>query len=176
MSPTLLFVLIAVALLAVFAVLATRRTKDLADLDQAFTAIRLLDIEAFRNLVDPEEETFLRARLSAQEFRRIKRERAKAALAYVKELSRVSLQFARFGDAAQRSPDPAIAASGRQIANSAIYLRLRALDASVWLAVSAAFPSFDPRSMHSLLEQYDRATYLLQNHNGLIHAQSPVAS
>jgi hypothetical protein len=167
MSATLMFVLVALVLLAVFVTFAIRRTKDFPDLDQAATAIQSLDIEAFRNLVDPEEEAFLRVSLPPQEFRRIKRERAWAALAYVKALSHVSLQFARFGDAAQQSPDRAIAASGRQIANSAIYLRLRALDASAHLILSAIFPSFGPRPMRSLLEQYDRAAHLQQNHNAL---------
>jgi hypothetical protein len=175
MSETLLFVLVALALLVVFATLAMRRTKDLPDVDQAVTAIQSLDIEAFRNLVDPEEEAFLRARLPAQEFRRIKRERALAALAYVKALSHASLQFARFGDAAQRSPDPAIAALGRQIANSAIYLRLRTLDARVQLTLSATFPGFGSRPLRPLLEQYDRAAHLLQNHNGLKRARSEAA-
>lgn len=175
MSTTLLFVLVALALLVVFAALATRRTKDLPDVDQAVTAIQSLDIEAFRNLVDPEEEAFLRASLPPQEFRRIKRERARAALAYVKALSYASLRFARFGDAAQRSSDPAIAASGRQIANSAIYLRLRALDARVQLTLSATFPGFGPRPLRPLLEQYDRAAHLLQNHNGLKRARSEAA-
>ncbi len=172
MSSEFVFVLIAFVLLAAFATLATRRTKGLPDVDHALSTIRSLDIEAFRNLVDPEEEAFLRASLTDQEFRKIKRERSLAALAYVKALSQASLRFARFGDAAQRSPDPAIAASGKQIANSAIYLRLCALDASVQMTLSAAFPGLGPRPLRSLLHQYDRAAYLLQNHNGLRRAQS----
>ena len=172
MSVTLAFVLISLTLLVLFAYLATRRTRDLPDLDRTVTAIRSLDIEAFRNLVDPAEEEFLRASLPAREFRRIKRERARTALVYVKELSKASLQFARFGGAAQQSPDPVIAAWGKQIANSAIYLRLRALDASVQLILSATFPDLHPRPLRSLLEQYDRATCLLLKHNVLRRAQS----
>ncbi len=172
MNATLVFVLIAFVLLLAFAYLATRRTRDLQDVDNALTTIRLLDIEAFRNLVDPEEEVFLRANLPAREFRRIKRERVQAALAYLKALSQVSLQFARFGDVAQRSPDPAIAASGRRIANSATYLRLRTLDARLQLTLAAAFPGFGPRPLRSLFEQYDRAAGLLQNHSGLRRVQS----
>jgi hypothetical protein len=167
MSATLVFVLISITLLVLFAYLATRRTRDMPDLDRTITAIRALDVEAFRNLVDPEEEEFLRASLPAQEFRRVKRERSRTALVYAKELSKVSLQFARFGEAAQRSPDPVIAAWGKQIANSAIYLRLRALDASAQLILSATFPGLHPRPLRSLLEQYDRATGLLLNHNAL---------
>jgi hypothetical protein len=172
MSSTIVFVLIAFVLLVLFAYLATRRTRDLPDLDRTVTAIRSLDMEAFRNLVDPEEEEFLRASLPAQAFRRIKRERARTALVYIRDLSKVSLQFARFGDAAQRSPDPVIAAWGKQIANSAIYLRLRALDARAQLILSATFPGLHPRPPRSLLEQYDRATGLLLNHNALRRAQS----
>jgi hypothetical protein len=175
MTTTLLFVLIAFVLLVLFAYFAMRRTNRVPDLDQASTAIRSLDIEAFRNLVDPEEEAFLRARLPAGEFKKIKRERARAALAYVRALSSISLQFARFGDAARRSPDPVIAASGKQIADSAIYLRLRALDAGAQLMLAAAFPSLDPRRLRSLLQQYDRATYLLLQHNVLTRAHSRAA-
>jgi hypothetical protein len=175
MSATLVFVLIAFVLLLSFAYLATRRTRDLPDVDQALTAIRALDIEAFRNLVDPEEEAFLRARLPIPEFKKIKRERTRAALAYVRALASVSLQFARFGDAARRSPDPVIAASGKQIADSAVYLRLLALDAGAKLTLSAAFPSLDPHRLRSLLHQYDRATYLLVQHDVLKRAHSRAA-
>ncbi len=172
MSAALILVLIAFLLLAVFAYLATRHSASPRDLDHAFTAIRALDIEAFRNLVDPGEDEFLRSQLSPMAFRKIQRERAQAALAYVKVLSDTSLEFARFGSAVQRSPDPAIAASGRKIANSATYLRFRALQATVSLTLLAAFPYFGPRPLRSLLDQYDHATHLLQNHSGLERARS----
>ena len=80
MSATLVFVLLSITLLVLFAYLATRRAKDLPDLDRTITAIRALDVEAFRNLVDPEEEEFLRVSLPAQAFRRIKRERSRGSL------------------------------------------------------------------------------------------------
>ena len=170
MSATFVFVLFALGLLAVFTTLAVRRAKDQSDVDRAFTQIRSLDIEAFRNLIDPEEEQFLRSRLPSSEFRKIKRERARAALAYVRALSSASLQFARFGDAAQRSSDPAIAASGKQIANSAINLRLQTLQARVRLGLTAAFPALPAHPLRPLLEQYDRASYLVLRHNGLTRA------
>lgn len=172
MSTPFIFVFVAFFLLAVFAYLAMRRRNDLGDAEQATSAIRSLDVEAFRNLVDPREEEFLRTRLTPREFRKIRRERAEAALAYVNALSQASMQFARLGGAAQRSSDPAIAASGRQIANSATYLRLRSLEASISLTVAAAFPRFGPRPLRALLEQYDRAAQLLQNHTGLERARN----
>ena len=172
MTATLIFVVLALVLLVVFAFLAARRTKDVADVERAFASLRSLDIQAFRNLVDPEEDVFLRSRLSMSDFKRLKRERAEAALAYVKALSHASLEFARFGGVAQRNADPDIAASGKQIANSAINLRLQALNASVRLKLTVTFPTLPARPLRPLLEQYDRAHYLMLRHNGLRRADS----
>jgi len=173
MSATIAFVSIAVVFLFVFVLLAVRRTRGLPDFDATMNAIRSLDIEAFRNLVDPNEEAFLRTSLPPQKFRTIHRERSRAALAYVKELSQASLQFARIGDAAQRNPDPVVAAWGKQVANSAIFLRLRALSTSVQLTLSDTFPGLPLRSWHPLLEQYDRATRLLLAQDAFQRAQGP---
>jgi hypothetical protein len=172
MTETLVFISLAIVLLAVFASLAIRRNQPVPRLEQAMAALRSLDVEAFRNLVSSEEEEFLRARLAPHQFVKIKRERARAALAYAKILSDASLQFARFGGAAQRSPDPVLAASGKEIANSAVYLRLRALDANVRLRFSALFPSLPLHPVRPLLEQYDRATYLMVKHSGLARSES----
>lgn len=172
MTVTLIYVLVALVLLGIFAVLARRRTPGSPDLSRAVSAIRSLDIDAFRNLLNPEEEDFLRANLPPAQFREIRRERARVALAYVKALSSASLQFARFGDVARRSPDPAFASLGKEIATSAVYLRLLSLDASTRLRLVVAFPALPPRPLHSLLEQYDHAACLLLNHNGLLHAEN----
>src|SRR5215467_15774953 len=123
MSGTWIFVLLALVAALVFIYLAARRVKDSHDPEAGLAAIRALDFEAFRNLVDPDEEAFLRERLSASNFRRAKRLRAQAALAYVRSLSQASVQIARLGDVAQRNPDPALAASGMKIANTATHLR-----------------------------------------------------
>lgn len=171
MSTALIFVIIAVLLLGLFTSLAARRNTRVASLDEAAATIRSLDIEAFRNLVDSEEEAFLRTRLPAREFRKIKRERAWAALAYVRALSDVSLQFARLGDAARQSLDPAVAESGKQLVSSALYLRLRTWDAGAQIIMSAAFPSLSPRSLRSLLGRYDRAIHLLLDHDTLNRVQ-----
>jgi hypothetical protein len=172
MSETLVFILLALVLLVVFTTLARRRSQDAPDLEQALAALRSLDIEAFRNLVSAEEEEYLRARLSPGEFVKVKRERARAALLYVNALSNASLQFARFAGAAQRNPDPALAASAKEIANSAVYLRVRALDAALRLTFSITFPAVPLHAARPLLEQYDRATYLIVRHNGLVRAES----
>lgn len=166
------FVLAAFAVLVLFAYLAVRRRCDLQLTGDASAVVRELDIEAFRNLVSPEEEQFLRSELPLSEFKKIKRERAQAALAYVDMLSKASLQLAQIGGAAQRSEDPAIVISGRQIADSASSLRLQTLKANANLRIAAAFPGLDARPLESLLDQYDRSIRAIQTHNSLQRARS----
>ena len=173
MSETFLFVVVAVVALSSFVYLAARRGRGLpAAGAQASEMIRTLDIEAFRNLVDPDEEEYLRSNLSPPRFRTVKRERAKAALAYVKVLSAASLEVARLGGAAQRNPDPEIAASGRLIASSATTLRLRTLQARANLTVAAAFPGVSLRPLNALVDQYDRVALLASSHAGAMRRQA----
>jgi hypothetical protein len=175
MSGALLYVAIAIVLAALLAYLAATRSRDPLAIDQARALMGSLDIEAFRNLVDPDEEAFLRSSLPADQFRAIKRERAWAALAYVRTLSGIALEFSRFGHAARRSPDPHAAELGRQIAAGAIRLRLGALEATGRLFVVATFPDFPQCCPHSLLEQYARSTGLLLHYSTLDRARKQPA-
>jgi hypothetical protein len=174
MSAAYGFVVAAFALLPLFAYFAARRFLDLRNIEHAGDSLRSLDIEAFRNLTDPAEEQFLRSELPPLEFKKIKRERAQAALAYVTVLSRASLELTRFGAAAQRSADPTLAALGRDIANSAINLRLQTLKASANLRVATAFPGLSARPLGALLDQYDRSIQLMQAHSSLQRARGRI--
>jgi len=171
MSAALVYVGIAVVLAALFAYLAARQSRDSLAIDKARSLMDSLDIEAFRNLVDPEEEAFLRSSLPAAQFRTVKRERAWAALAYVRALSHVALQFSRFGHALRHSPDPRLAELGRQIASGAVHLRFVALEASGRLLMAAAFPDLPQRCPHSLFDQYTRSTGLLLRYGTLERAR-----
>lgn len=68
--------------------------------------IRAVDVEAFRNLVDPDEEEFLRTNLPPAEFRRIQRERLRAAVEYVSCAAQNAAILLRVADAGRRSPIP----------------------------------------------------------------------
>lgn len=167
MSDGSVYVAVAVIVAALLAYLAARRRRDPVTVGRARALIGSLDIEAFRNLVDPAEEAFLRSSLPAAQFRTIKRERALAALAYVRILSGIALEFSYFGDAARNSPDPRLAELGRKIASSAVTLRLHALYASGRLLIAATFPDLPQRCPHSLFEQYARSTGLLLHYGTL---------
>jgi hypothetical protein len=125
------------------------------DLEKAVAAFRSLDIEAFRNLVDSREEEFLRSNLSPKKFREIKRQRAWAAFIYAREAGGAAMALAKVGQAAQRSSDPRIAASGAQVAENAFRLRLHTIRASVVLLTEVALPDLQRRALPPFVDQYE---------------------
>src|SRR5690242_13205176 len=76
---------------------------------------RPVDLQAFRNLIDPAEDEFLRTRLPAAQFRRIHRRRLFAALHYINAASKNAGILVKAGEAARQSPDPQTAAAGEQM-------------------------------------------------------------
>jgi len=53
--------------------------------------IQPIDVEAFRNLVNPTEDDYLRRRLPASHFRQVRRARLRATSAYVRSANRLCL-------------------------------------------------------------------------------------
>jgi len=155
--------LVAVAFFAlgILVYVAVRSRTRRVDLEKALQAFRSLDIEAFRNLVDSAEEAFLRNNLSPRKFREIKRQRAWAALIYAWEAGRAATALAKIGQAAQRSPDPEIAASGVQVAENAFRLRLQTIGACLHLLTEILLPDQPTRSLPPLVDQYERAAETL---------------
>jgi hypothetical protein len=155
--------LVAVALIALVIVVyvAIRNRTRRVDLEGTIQAFRSLDIEAFRNLVDPAEEAFLRHHLPPRKFREIKRRRAWASLLYAWEAGRAATALAKVGQAAQRSLDPEIAASGVQVTENAFRLRLQTVSVSLRLLTEVLVPGLSSRSFPSLADPYERAAETL---------------
>lgn len=154
---TAMLVAIAFSALAIVAYIALRNRTCPVDLEKAIQAFRSLDIEAFRNLVDPDEEAFLRDNLPPRKFREIKRQRAWAALLYAWEAGGAATALARVGQAAQRSSDPKIAASGTQLSENAFRLRLQTISACLRLSAEILLPNLHSRPVPPLVDQYERA-------------------
>jgi hypothetical protein len=162
-APIVTWILVAVAFcaLVILAYIAIRNRTRRVDLEGTVQAFRSLDIEAFRNLVDSAEETFLRNHLPPKKFREIKRQRAWAAFLYAWEAGRAATALAKVGQAAQRSLDPEIAASGVQVAENAFRLRLQTVRVSLRLLTEVLLPGLSNRSLPSLANQYERTAETL---------------
>ncbi len=161
MTTAWIFVVIAIVAFVVLLGLALRNRRDHADIVEAIRTMRSIDMDAFRTLVDPEEEAFLRQHLPPRKFREIKRERARAAMAYVWCAGQAASQFASVGEAVRHSSDPALAAAGTQIAESAMRLRLDVVRTLFRLATSAYLPGMESVTPPSLIARYEQTAETL---------------
>ena len=108
--------------------------------DHPARQIRLVDVEAFRNLVDPAEEEYLRIQLPPAVFRRIQRRRLRAAIDYVSCAARNAALLLNIAEAARRSSDPATVATAERLIDNAIRLRLYALRVIPRLYIAMLLP------------------------------------
>lgn len=116
---------------------------------------RPVDLEAFRNLVSPDEEEFLRAHLLPGEFHSVQRERLRAAMEYIRCAAHNATILLRLGEAARRSTDLKVAEAGQQLVDSALRLRLYALLSMTRLYAGIMFPGAH-LSAGRLLESYEQ--------------------
>ncbi len=121
-----------------------------------------IDLEAFENLTDPEEERYLRRNLSPAEFRRVQRSRLRAAKMYVAALSHNAGVLAAVGQSARSSAHPAIAATGQEIVQRAIQLRIWCLLSLLRMNAAFVFPAHLSPS-DRLANQYMLVTYMAAN-------------
>jgi len=137
--------------------LQARRSTNLA------VAIRPIDIEAFRNLIDPAEDDYLRRRLQPSQFRRVRRERLRAMAAYVEIAGRNASVLVRIGEAARASGDVRVAGAAQQLVNDALLLRRNATVALARIYLALAWPNsgFAAARVVDRYEQLSGAAMLL---------------
>lgn len=140
MILSLCLILVAVAILLVLLYIEGGHDSSVKRLEDLAGRTRPVDLEAFRNLVDPAEEDFLRSSLLPREFRAVQRVRMRAALGYIRNTAHNSAFLLRVGEAATRNPDPRIAQAGRQLTDRALRLRAYALLSGAKLYVRMVFP------------------------------------
>jgi hypothetical protein len=157
------FVLVAAATaaLSTVAYVGLRNRSRPVDAAAAVQAFRALDLAAFRNLTDSSEGAFLRDHLAPKQFREVKRQRAWAAFVYTREAGRAAAALATVAQAARRSSDATIAASGARVAENALRLRMQTARAGALLLAEVALPGLPIRSLPSFVEQYERTTETL---------------
>lgn len=163
MITTFILVLFAFFALAGLTWLIKGHTGSSAVLENPTQHIHSVDVEAFRNLVDPDEEQFLRTYLPPTEFRRIQRERLRAAAEYVSCAAKNAAILVRVADAGRRSSDPSTAEAAEKLVDNAIRLRLYASLAIPRLYLGMILPGthISPVRIAESYEQMTRLAVLL---------------
>jgi hypothetical protein len=151
-------IFVAIALASLGLLFQLKRGHTSAEvLEKPAEHLRSVDLEAFRNLIDPAEEEFLRKHLLKSDFRKIQRERSRAAIEYISCAAQNAVVLLRIGEAARQSPDPVTAEAAARLVNDAIQLRLYAFQAIPQLYFGIIFPGWRPTSLH-VIESYEKVT------------------
>jgi len=139
---TIALMVFAVALLLAALLLRAARghAAMVRELPELEGLTRPVNLAAFRNLVDPTEEEHLRAQLPGNQFRKIQRQRVRAALDYVERTKHNGAILLRLGESGRRDPNPEVAAAARELVNTALRLRTNALLAKAILYARMAMP------------------------------------
>ncbi|HEU5453214.1 MAG TPA: hypothetical protein VFU76_14565 [Terriglobales bacterium] len=153
MIGVIVFLIFSLSVAAALFLLVRGRARPVSDWDALPDAIEAVDVEAFRNLTDPAEDTWLRSQLPPRDYAQILRERRAATADYLGRAKRNAAILVRLGQAAAQSPDPALAAAGRQLVTTAMRTRLYTLQATVRLKAASVMP-LAPGSIASVTEQY----------------------
>lgn len=141
MTLAIILTIFAVVVIIVLSGSAIQRKRQLSVNPKPAKQIQSIDIEAFRNLVDPAEREYLRRSLPSSEFRTVQRERLRAMLAYVYAVNRNAALLSSIAQRAVSSNDPSTAEAARQLVNNALFLRLNATLALAQIYSSLALGS-----------------------------------
>jgi hypothetical protein len=139
----LAIVLVIVAVLALAVILSVAVSRSLQGRKSAGLSgtIRPIDVKAFRNLINPAEDDYLRKRLPPSEFRVVRRERLLAMAAYVRLAANNATVLVRVGQTALAGGNPRVAEAAHQLVNDALLLRRNATVALARIYLALAWPN-----------------------------------
>ncbi|HWR15959.1 MAG TPA: hypothetical protein VN577_14115 [Terriglobales bacterium] len=156
---TLVLIVVLLTLLAAIFLLRVSHghAEEIASVDDLAGKTSAIDIEAFQNLINPEETEFLRSRLPAADFRRVQRERTLATLEYVQRIAQNSAVLLRLGQASRNHADPEVAKAARFMVERALTVRMHAMRAIIQLRLKTFLPFmwFDPAEV---FDRYQKLT------------------
>jgi len=140
---TLAIILVLAAAFALVFILGftVSRSLQVSDGPSLAGKIQPIDVAAFRNLVDPAEDEYLRRRLPASEFRFVRRKRLRAMAAYVQIAGRNAAVLVRMGQTALHTGDPQTEEAARLLVDNALLLRRNAAFALLRIYVAQAWPN-----------------------------------
>jgi len=140
MNLAIVLVIAAAVALGVILRLAVSRSAQAKGNLSLPARIRPLDVEAFRNLINPAEDHYLRRRLPAAQFRRVRRARLRAIVGYVQVAANNAALLVRVGEAALATGDPRVAEAAQQLVEHALLLRRNTTVALARIYVALAWP------------------------------------
>lgn len=157
MTVSIVLVGLAILLLSLLIRVAKGHAMALRVGENPAESIRFVDVEAFRNVIDRDEGEYLRSRLGPAEFRKIQRERLRAAAEYISCAAHNAAVLLRMAEAARLSSDPQVAAMAEKLVENAIRLRMYAFQAIPKLYIAMILP-VRPQFSVGVADRYELMT------------------
>ncbi len=143
-----------VVVIGLMLIIASSRGTQNCTPENIESLVRNVDIPAFLNLIATNNDKFLKQHLSPSTFRRLRRKRTLATLAYLEQLATATKSLIQIGEAARRSPDPNLARSGIRLANTAVRTRIMILGAYLECLSLLVFPKMEGFLRPTLISHY----------------------
>ena len=140
MTLAIVLVLVAAFALVVILVVTVSRSLQISRRPSLARQIEPIDVEAFRNLVSAAENEYLRRRLRPSQFRKVQRERLRAAASYIRVAGHNAAVLASIGQAALHAENTATVEAARQLVDSALLLRRNATAALFRIYLALLWP------------------------------------
>ena len=157
MTASIILVALAVLALIVLIRVAKGQSVTLRVGENPAESIRFVDVEAFRNLIDPDDLEYLRRHLPSAEYRKIQRERLRAAAEYISCAAHNAAVLLRMAETARLSSDQQVAAMAEKLVENAIRLRMYAFQAIPRLYIAMILP-VRPQSSVRVADRYEQMT------------------
>ena len=157
----MILVILIVAAVATMAAAGFAVSRALRPASKATLGAQLepIDVAAFRNLIDPAEDEYLRRHLSAAQFRVTQRARLRARAAYVRVVGRNAAVLIRMGQTALATSDARarndIREAALRLVNEAALVRRNALFALLRIYADMAWPNRSTATA-GILDRYER--------------------
>jgi|SRR5947209_12907910 len=103
--------------------------------------VRSLDLQAFRTLMDRDDETFLRNKVPRWDFWRLKRRRIAVTMKYVGRIASNAAAVLQMAEAARQNADAEVAEMAAQVVDMATQIRMQCMVAFAKLTAEFLFPS-----------------------------------
>lgn len=155
MTITFIVVAIAAGFFWFLLILMQRRSREV---EPATLQLRLQPVylPALVNLLNPEDLLFLKQRLLPADFLKLKRERARSLIDYVRRIGFNAKTLTSIGAIYQHSPEREIAAEGQALAARAVSTRMLAFKALFCLWIEFLLPRFTT-DLQSVINAYEAA-------------------
>jgi len=152
---TLIVLLLAVAFIVYLTSLARRRRTE-TDATGFYRRIQPVHLPALFNLLNAEDLDFLRTNLRRGDFVKLKRQRARALMDYVRRIAANARVLTSIGVLYRHSTVPEVAASGQALVSRALTTRILALRTLLCLQIELILPLFNT-NLRSTIKAYEAA-------------------